>query len=76
MQVFAVFSARAKEEKASAISNRLDKETLSKDNKDMAKEKDTATTEKAKGTTTTNKGSKRKACNKRSLQMWTARTHG
>ena len=37
-----------KEEKASTINYRLDKEIHSNDNKDMAKEKDTATKEKAK----------------------------
>ena len=51
-------TATTKEEKASTINNRLDKEILSKDNKDMAKEKDTATKERAKDTTTTNKEEK------------------
>ena len=48
----------SKEEKASSTINRLDKEIRSKDNKDMAKEKDTATSEKARDTTTTNKEEK------------------
>ena len=48
-------TATTQEEKANIVNNRLDKEILSKDNKDMAKEKDTATKEKGKGITTTNK---------------------
>ena len=55
-----------KEENASAI-NRLDKETHSKDNVDMAKEKDTTTKEKAKDTTTTNKEEKEQGENKRQM---------
>ena len=43
---------------SSSNQQRLDKEIRSKDNKDMAKEKDTATKERAKDTTTTNKEEK------------------